>query len=129
MGNGKLKHKFDCLLCFKYENNPTWLGKIFGHCCIYRNIGKGMSIKIDPTFDGTMIIPYKLEIQDYLPALQLEYNGYVLDIDVGKWKTNILLFGSCVGIIKNMLGIRAWWVITPKQLERYIIRRESGRVG
>jgi hypothetical protein len=30
---------------------------------------------------------------------------------------------TCVTVIKHLLGIRAWWVITPKQLYGYLQRR------
>ena len=29
---------------------------------------------------------------------------------------------SCVGVVKYLLGIRAWWVVTPYQLYRYLIK-------
>ena len=33
---------------------------------------------------------------------------------------------TCVSIIKHLLGIRAWWVITPKQLAKHLVRKHNG---
>lgn len=30
---------------------------------------------------------------------------------------------TCVGVVKRLLGIRAWWVQTPRQLSRYLDAR------
>jgi len=32
---------------------------------------------------------------------------------------------TCVSVAKHLAGIRAWWVITPGQLERYFERRRE----
>ncbi len=32
---------------------------------------------------------------------------------------------SCVGVIKHLLGISAWWVITPGGLYRYLVNRSK----
>lgn len=33
---------------------------------------------------------------------------------------------TCVTITKHLLGIRAWWVMTPKQLAKHLVRKHNG---
>jgi len=120
----KFRYDYDYLVAFKDRSKcGNWLGRIFGHCFLYRNITATTSIRIEPSLSGTLIIPYKCNVKEIMADLAVDYNIYVWTVkheDVQK--PNILMFGSCVGIVKNLLGIRKWWVITPKQLEKYIKR-------
>ena len=52
-------------------------------------------------------------------------NGFtVLIIDADRApRPPFLMAGTCVGLVKAMLGIRAAWVLTPYQLYRYLKRR------
>lgn len=37
----------------------------------------------------------------------------------------VLMPATCVSIVKSILGIRAWWVLTPWQLAKYIEKRRG----
>lgn len=117
-------YEYDYLVCFQpRERCKDWLGKIFGHVMLMRNVTGECAIKIEPTWGGTMIIPYTCNVKTIWDALNLEYRTYVYSVKHDDMKRlNMVLFGSCVGTVKNLLGIRAWWIITPWQLERYIKR-------
>ena len=118
----KFEYRYDYLVVFKDRSKcGNWLGRIFGHCFLYRNVTATTSIRIDPSIGGTLIIPYKCNVKEIMADLAVDYNIYVWTVkheDVQK--PNILMFGSCVGIVKNLLGIRKPWILTPRQLEKYI---------
>jgi hypothetical protein len=40
--------------------------------------------------------------------------------DIGRWRTALPVFFTCVEQVKAFLGIRAWWILTPKQLYKYL---------
>lgn len=37
------------------------------------------------------------------------------------WKTNFHIVYSCVSVVKDVLNVRKWWVITPKQLHDHLL--------
>lgn len=126
LNSGVRQHRYDVdyLVLFQYENNKTWAGKLFGHVFLWRNITEFTSIKINHTFQGTQIIPYTSNINLIYNDLQKYYNCYVWKTkDEDFHKTNMNMLCTCVSEVKRMLGIRAWWIITPKQLERYLIKK------
>ena len=121
-------YEYDYLVCFlPRERCNDWLGKIFGHVMLFRNVTADCSIKIEPTWGGTMIIPYTCNVNDIRDSLNLEYRTYVFHVKHDDMqRLNVILWGSCVGIVKNILGIRAFWMLIPWQLERYIKRIKKG---
>ena len=122
----KYRYDVDYLVCFDFKNNTTLHGKIFGHVFIMRNVSGINSIKINPTINGTLIVPFSCNINSIYNELSQEYSVYVYTVkheDI--MKMNIMFGCTCVSIVKNLLGIRAWWIQTPRQLERYISRREK----
>ncbi len=43
-----------------------------------------------------------------------------------RWRTpHIFAPATCVEVVKELLGIRAWWMITPRQLFDYVRVREG----
>lgn len=123
----KYEYNYDYLVCFKQPKDcGNWLGKLFGHVMLYRNVSATTSIRIEPTLGGTLIVPYKSNVKAFLSDVQVDYDTYVWIV---KHKDvqgiNVILFGTCVGIVKNLLGIKAWWVLIPWQLKRYIKKRRK----
>ena len=125
---GEIQHKYDWdfLVCFKYDKkskNP--FGRIFGHCCVFRNVTDNSSVRIDPCFCGIYVIPYNANILTFAESLKKDYNCYVWGVRHDDFKGyNLPIIGDCVNVIKSLLGIKAWWVITPRQLEKYIIKHQ-----
>lgn len=119
------QYDWDFLVCFKYGDVSNFWGRIFGHCCVFRNVTDNSSVKIDPCFCGIYVIPYSANILTFAESLKKEYNCYVWSVKHDDFSGyNLPLFGTCVNVLKSVLGIKAWWIITPKQLERYIIIRQ-----
>jgi len=118
----KFRYDYDYLICFKpKERCGTWLGRMFGHVILFRNITATTSIRIETTLGGTLIVPYKCNVREILPELICDFSTHVWNVKHEDMAgVNIMMVNSCVGIIKNMLGIKAWWIILPKQLENYI---------
>jgi len=124
-GSLKFRYDYDYLVCFQYKDNETLHGKLFGHVLLYRNVNGTSSIKINPTINGTLIIPYTANVNIFYKSLLRDYNCYIYTVKHEDVQKINVMFGvaTCVSIVKNMLGIRAWWIITPRQLERYIQNR------
>jgi hypothetical protein len=122
-----LRHRYDWdyLVCFKYVGYKNLWGKIFGHCLLWRNVADDYCIKIDPCFVGTYIVPYSVNVKKFAEPLKKDYNCYVWGVRHEDFDGyNLPVIGTCVNVIKSMLGIRKWWIITPRQLERYIIKHQ-----
>lgn len=124
-GNLKFEYNYDYLVCFDYNTKATLHGRLFGHVFLYRNITATCSVKINPTISGIMMIPYTSRIQTFANSLIEDYNCYVYRVTHQEFMKPqaILGVGTCVSIVKNFLGVRAWWIITPKQLEKYLKKK------
>ena len=116
------RYDYDFLVCFKGRKQcKNLLGKMFGHVFLFRNVSAINSIRIEPTLYGTLIVPYAANVKQFAKSLAEEYNTYVYTVVHEDYeKLNFMLGCSCVSIVKNILGIRKWWIWTPKQLEKYI---------
>lgn len=100
-----------------------WLRRGFRHCWILTHDGTHW-ISLDPLADRMELIGhYHLEKSFDLP-LWLHTQGHtVLSVPERREpppRTLPLRWLSCVEITKHFLGIRAFWVITPYSLYRYI---------
>jgi len=102
--------------------NPwdIFTGKGFRHCYAFRWDGWNW-IVVDSISSGTevCILPFGNEVD--LPAKIVEDGQKV--VYVVKQKHNKFIFRgilTCVSSVKHLLGIRAWWVVTPKQLFNYV---------
>lgn len=40
-------------------------------------------------------------------------------------KRGLFMLNTCVGHVKQILGINAWWILTPYQLYRYLEKRNE----
>ena len=128
MDNGEyiLQHRYDYdyLVCFKKPSdckNP--IGRIFGHVFMFRNVSAISSIRIEPTWHGTLIVPYTSNVKVFAKSLAEEYTCYsYTSLHEDFQKVNLCLGCTCVSMVKNILGIRKWFIFTPAQLEKYINR-------
>jgi len=71
------------------------------------------------------VMPYTHE--DNVPELMLELGHTVLY--VRKNRENKFMFRgimTCVNIIKHLIGVRAFWIVTPKKLYNYLRRKNHG---
>jgi hypothetical protein len=72
----KFEYRYDYLVAFKDRSKcGNWLGRIFGHCFLYRNITATTSIRIDPSIGGTLIIPYKCNVKEIMADSDLDFTG------------------------------------------------------
>lgn len=61
---------------------------------------------------------------DLIDYYRRERGFMVMQIDADRAPRGpFMMAGTCVGLVKAWLGVRAFWVITPYQLYRYLKRR------
>lgn len=119
---------YDYLVCFQpKETGTSLLGRLFGHVILWRNINAICSVRIEPTLEGMLIVPYNQNVNNFMESLAKEYKTYI-------WRTKTEDFSkksyfpelfTCVSVAKRLLGIQKWWIITPRQLEKYISSKNS----
>ncbi len=100
--------------------------KDFRHCFALKNDGANW-ILIDPS-------SWYLDVQVLDVGAEFDIVSYLyLSVPGLRWQrvsTKLLpVFmwwgpGTCVSAIKRLLQIREWWIITPYQLWRYLLRQE-----
>jgi len=87
-------------------------------------------------FNWVLIEPFGswLEVQvmpygpkDNVPQLMVSLGHKVMYIRKSR-QNKFIMRGilTCVTIMKHLLGIRAWWILTPKQLAKYLERKYNG---
>lgn len=85
-------------------------------------------IKIDPTSSATLITMHSVEdfphIQTMISRDDVVLNVKAIISEKERWTFCII---NCVEIVKSLLGIRAFWVWTPRQLHDYIKGGQHGR--
>lgn len=120
-------YNYDYLVCFQpRQTGCSWIAKTFGHIVLWRNIGKEYCIRIEPTFEGILIVPYMCNVNDLSEEISKEYRCYVYKTKTEDFKKRNYWvgFNSCVGITKRVLGISKPFILTPDQLEQHI--KEKG---
>lgn len=102
-----------------------WLREGFRHCFVIVESGAYL-VKIDaeqgtPTHDviGTSY-DGAWYVQKYI---DMGWTVHVLLADRRMMRLPYAMVGSCVGMVKAILSIDAWWVLTPWQLHRYLEQR------
>lgn len=94
--------------------------KEFRHCYAFRWDGYNW-IVVDALSNITeiCILPFGEDVD--LPAKIVEDGQKV--VYFSRQRQDKFIFRgllTCVSMVKHLLGIRAWWVVTPKQLYNYI---------
>jgi hypothetical protein len=108
----------------------TWLQPNFQHVFIARKSDYGYFWIITNPKGGNVITEIEslkdengedVTIRDMFPDdIILEYQSKVHE----RMQIAIVVM-SCVEIVKMMLGIRKWWIVTPYQLYKYIIKAKG----
>jgi hypothetical protein len=113
-GDSKVKHFWDVFTRQGYR-----------HCCAFKWDGYNW-ILIDPLGQclDINIMPYNSE--DDVPQL-FKQNGWTVIRYKKNIKPKFIFRGilTCVTVCKQVLGIKACWVVTPWQLHNYIQRRNT----
>lgn len=110
----------DYLLVYqKPESAHTWwtrrLHPQFAHVEVYREIEPGLYFATQPCHDYLVT-----NVVDRLPAGRIQRVTALRRRGNAMWPVGLK---TCVTIAKAMLGVRAAWVITPKQLYGYVAAR------
>ena len=97
--------------------------KGFRHCFAVRWDGFNW-ICVDPlgSWLEVQVMPYGHE--DNVPQMMLELGHKVVYVRKQR-KNKLILRGlmTCVSIMKHLIGVNAYWVVTPKQLYNYLRKR------
>lgn len=95
-----------------YTDGWLW----FGHVSVVLRLSNGW-VKINYNFAYSQIDIIPLGWKWVEPDMDLQ--RFTVDIPYSQRRFGLGFF-SCVEQVKSLLGIKAWWVITPKQLRGYI---------
>lgn len=76
------------------------------------------------TSRGTVTVDPRMSFIDVQRGTMLGFGATGVrvqrDVPLGSPPWAVLAPGTCVSIVKACLGIRAWWVLTPHQLYKYL---------
>lgn len=96
------------------------LKKGFRHCfCVVDDGTYQIAI------DGQMGLPHIQVVagSDFdLKEFYVNEGFTVLEVGEGKAVRVPLILSNCVGMVKIVLGIQAWWVLTPYRLYKHLTR-------
>lgn len=102
--------------------------KDFRHCYAFRFDGYNW-ILVDPmgSWLEVQVMPYERE--DNVPHMMLERGHKVVYVMKNR-KNEQVLRGllTCVSIVKHLIGVRACWIFTPKQLYKHLLEKNYGRI-
>ena len=94
---------------------------------VKKSDGGALWVKIDPTSSATLITLHPTSdfphIRNLIGKDDVVLNVKAIIGEKERWSFCVI---NCVEIIKSLLGIRAFWIWTPKQLHKYI---KGGRNG
>jgi len=97
-----------------------WLKPNFSHVLLAKKSVNGYFWIIISPKNGNIVLEMisDCDLNDYYPkAVVVPFKSIIHD----KPQVKICL-STCVEVAKAVLGIRKWWIITPYQLYKYIIR-------
>lgn len=108
-------------------------GRYWRHCFVivpYYYPKPGLNARVFSQIINPTTFNVMVEVEDIHPeefAKQLLREGYtsVIKVPVAhSFKTEYIPRGllTCVTLVKAIIGVRAWYVWTPKHLARYLIR-------
>lgn len=113
-------------LVYFSKSNRKWLkGLQLGHVQIGLKSKNAMEYWINLDVDGIDChhLPSELIESSALHCLKL----VVWPLPANKWSLYPNL-GTCVTLVKKLLNIHAWWVVTPHQLYKYITKNMAHEV-
>lgn len=116
-----------------FEPSTRWwyplMKKGFGHVSIAYQLSDWQWIRFNYNSKGfTTNGPYSEHHVRQVGTLLRQEGGHCLEVRV-KHENKTFGFGllSCVGTVKRMLGIKAFWVLTPYQLYKHLHKIDKKR--
>lgn len=119
-------------VCFvgKEKNEHHWwhhiTGEEFSHCFLFFQLNDTSTLVIDPRADAIVPNQWDLTIKDSVEFIKLKYlQAKILSFEVEypeRALRNWRGIYSCVTILKGILNLRKFWIVTPKQLYAELIQ-------
>ena len=101
------------------------LKKGYGHVEVYTDIAGGFML-LYPNFIGIALYEQYCTEEELLKLDNMVFQEYIVNQRESQ-KSNLKGIITCVSIVKNLLFINKWWIITPFQLYKYIERYNHGK--
>jgi len=105
-----------------------FMSKKINHCYFITPIDKERTILINQTEGGLEINSYNVNLIELSKNIMKNGAKDILRGVVTGYKLKrrkLRFFRSCVGLTKDALGIKAPFALTPMQLYKYMVRRQS----
>lgn len=140
---GLRRERFPAYVVFQSarERSPwsLWTSRAFAHCWVFRPIwfpeqglaADEFTLKIEfpqgmidvavGWCDADRTIEQFLAEDVVVDILRVRVDA---DDKIGYMPKGLL---TCVSGVKAFLGVRAWWILTPRQLYEHLIRRHAAR--
>jgi len=127
-----VENEIDWFVCFVDHGQFHWwdvgTSEGYRHCFAFRWDGFNW-LMVDPLgcWLEIQVLPYG--DQDNVPQMMTELGHKV--IYVRKNRENKFIFRgltTCVNMVKHLIGVKAFWVITPRQLYNYLQGKDYGRI-
>lgn len=123
-----VENEIDWIIVFSdKERLHLWdlfTSKGFRHCFALRWDGFNW-VLVDPlgSWLEVQVMPYGID--ENVPQKMLDLGHKLLYVRKNR-SFRIILRGpmTCVNIMKHLIGLRAFWIITPKQLYNYLKRKD-----
>lgn len=115
-------------LCFDLDTmlkpGVHWRTKLFGHCWIIVPLTEDKCLILDKTNVGFKIIPFECKGIDLARRL-VDNACEVYEVPVKQIVNRTIEIFTCTGFVKKVLNIKPFWILTPKQLRRYVHGRHT----
>lgn len=133
IGNTHQRYQ-DVLVCFSHDSTKSWqrfFKKGFAHCFIILRQDNGDWLFIEPMTTGISARTISAPGLNYVDILKRRLKIRVVKISepekcFAMISTPFFWFQSCTVWCKYMIGIRAPWAITPKQLYNTLMKKFGG---
>jgi hypothetical protein len=124
-----MEYKRDFYVCFREAKGNYWwkifTGKKRSHIFLITACEINSCVKIECSNGGMGVYAYSRSADD-MARHELSDGCEVIQYLVEE-KDMVTpypkLLRNCVSVAKDLLGIRAWWIITPDQLFKELLRR------
>ena len=103
-----------------YTDGWLWFGHVY---VMLRTSNSWVKIGLNFAYTQIDVIPLRWK---WAKDIEGELQPFIVDVPYDQKRYGLGFF-SCVEQVKSILGIKAWWVLTPKQLRRYIDAKRSIR--
>ncbi|NTU49599.1 MAG: hypothetical protein HGA59_09555 [Chlorobiaceae bacterium] len=99
-------------------------GRKYAHIFAMTEAAEGKIMVVDPLLTGLDVRIYDTGLAKEMRE-QIDHGRKIIVVDAPE-ERKPRLYGvyTCVTVIKSLLYVRAWWVITPKQLYNHLTRKQ-----